>query len=79
VIDEWRVRDNSTYAREGRCLLFASYSRSLRDCDACRTIAWCQYYDSSGIRQFDQVSLARWADDGGKELGDSLHSPAITY
>jgi hypothetical protein len=63
--DPWLVRHNAEFAREGRCLLFADYSRSLRDCHACRTIAWCNYYDHLGVRQPDRLALARWEDDGG--------------
>lgn len=68
--DLWLVRHNETFAREGRCLLFASYSQSLRNCHACRTIAWCKYYDHdhSGARQHDRLALARWEDDGGQPL-----------
>ncbi|MBZ5726739.1 MAG: hypothetical protein LAP87_17300 [Acidobacteriia bacterium] len=59
------VRANPAFPREGRCLLFAPYSHSLRDCGACRTIVWCQYYDHSGVRQHDRLALDRWDDDGG--------------
>ena len=66
AIEWWRVSQNATFAREGRCLLFASYSQSLRNCHACRTIAWCKYYDRSDVRQHDRLALARWDDDGGQ-------------
>ena len=55
---------NATFAREGRCLLFAEYSQSLRDCRGCRTIAWCRYYDRADLREPDRLALARWEDDG---------------
>jgi len=64
--DWWMVRHNATFSREGRCLLFACYSPSLRDCHACRTIAWCKYYDHSGVRDHDRLALVRWDDDGGQ-------------
>ena len=66
VVDPWLVRHNATFASEGRCLLFASYSQLLRNCNACRTIAWCKYYDVSGVRQQDLLALVRWEDDGGR-------------
>jgi hypothetical protein len=53
------------FAREGRCLAFATYSHSLRDCHTCRTIAWCEFYDHAGVREPDRLALARWEDDGG--------------
>ncbi len=64
--DSWRVRPNDMFAREGRCLLFASLSPSLRDCRACRTVAWCEFYDREGVRRHDRLSLATWDDDGGR-------------
>jgi len=63
----WKVRHNDMFAREGRCLLFARHSPSPRDCHACRTIAWCEFYDRSGLRQADRLAHARWEDDGGPE------------
>ena len=67
------IPHNATFAREGRCLVFAEYSQSLRDCRGCRTIAWCRYYDRPGARDADRpgardadrLALARWEDDGG--------------
>jgi len=56
---------NATFVREGRCLLFAEYSQSLRECRGCRTIAWCPYYDRAGVREAERLALARWEDDGG--------------
>ncbi len=56
---------NSVIVREGRCLLFAEYSQSLRDCLGCRTIAWCRYYDRTGVREPERMALAQWEDDGG--------------
>jgi hypothetical protein len=32
VDDWWRARHNATFARKGRCLLFADHSHSLRNC-----------------------------------------------
>jgi hypothetical protein len=60
------IRHNATFARESRCLLFAEYSQSLRDCTGCRSIAWCPYYDRSAVREPEQLALARWEDDGGR-------------
>ena len=60
------VRHNETFAKEGRCLLFASYSQLPRHCHACRTIAWCKYYDHLGVRQHDRLALERWENDGGQ-------------
>ena len=68
VVDWWLVRHNAMFARESRCLLFAGYSPSLRNCGACRTIAWCPYYDHLGVRQPDCLALARWDDDGGHAI-----------
>jgi hypothetical protein len=65
-VDWWLVRNNATFSREGRCLLFARYSQTLRDCHACRTIAWCKYYDHFGVRDHDRLALAHWDDDGGQ-------------
>ena len=59
------IRRNAAFVREGRCLLFAEFSQSLRDCLGCRTIAWCQYYDRAGVREAERLALARWEDDGG--------------
>lgn len=59
-------RHNAVYAREGRCLVFASFSPALRDCHACRAIAYCKYYDHAGSRELDRHALAAWEDDGGK-------------
>ena len=59
------IAHNATFVREGRCLLFAAYSESLRDCRGCRTIAWCPHYDRSGVRHAELLALARWEDDGG--------------
>ena len=56
---------NAAFVREGRCLLFAEFSQSLRDCLACRTIAWCGSYDRASVRQAERLALARWEDDGG--------------
>lgn len=64
----WRVLHNDMFAREGRCLLFALHSPSLRDCRACRTIAWCEFYDRAGVRQHDRLALAKWEDDGAPAL-----------
>jgi hypothetical protein len=63
--DCWRVRHNDLFPREARCLLFAQHSQSLRDCQACRTIAWCEFYDRAGVRQPDRPALEQWEDDGG--------------
>ena len=60
-----QARHNDAFARDSRCLLFATYSHSLRDCRACRTIAWCKYYDDLGVRQPDLLALERWEDEGG--------------
>ncbi len=60
---------NDAFVREGRCLLFAEYSQSLRDCRGCRTIAWCRYYDRAGVRAVERLALARWEDDGGMPGG----------
>jgi hypothetical protein len=60
------VRDNEMFARDGRCLLFASYSQSLRDCQGCRIISWCKYYDHAGLREYDRLLLAKWEDEGGQ-------------
>ena len=62
----WHARHNHTFAREGRCLLFASLSPSLRDCHACRTVAWCEFYDRAGVRPLDRLAIATWEDDGGQ-------------
>jgi hypothetical protein len=62
------LRHNDTFARQGRCLLFAEYSQSLRDCRACRTIAWCRYYDRTAVRAPERLALARWEDDGGRPV-----------
>ena len=56
---------NAIFAREGRCLRFAEFSLSLRDCTGCRTIAWCNFYDRADLRKLDREGLARWEDDGG--------------
>lgn len=56
---------NSAFTPEGRCLAFAEYSQSLRDCRGCRTIFWCPYYDRTGIRAAERLALAGWEDDGG--------------
>ncbi|MGA2574546.1 MAG: hypothetical protein ABSH24_00810 [Bryobacteraceae bacterium] len=56
---------NSAFVREGRCLLFAEYSQSLRDCTACRTIAFCGDYDRAGVRDAERLAVTRWEDDGG--------------
>ena len=56
---------NAEFVREGRCLLFAEYSQSLRDCTACRAIARCRYYDRAGAREPERLAVARWEDDGG--------------
>ena len=61
----WTADRNTIFAREGHCLRFASVSQSLRDCTACRTIAWCNYYDRAGVREIDRLALGRWEDDGG--------------
>jgi hypothetical protein len=66
--DPWVVCHNAVFPRDGRCLLFAAWSPSLRNCHACRTIAWCKYYDHSGERQHDRLAVARWEDDGGHIL-----------
>ena len=57
---------NSIFPREGRCLLFAEFSQTLRDCRGCRTITWCRYYDRHGSRAPERMALARWEDDGGR-------------
>jgi hypothetical protein len=59
------IARNDAFVREGRCLLFAEFSQSLRDCRGCRTIAWCRYYDRAGVRAVERLALARWEDDGG--------------
>lgn len=64
--DPWVVRNNIAFPREGRCLFFAAYSSSLRHCHACRTIAWCRFYDHAATRQFDLTALGQWEDDGGQ-------------
>lgn len=51
---------NNTFPRSGRCLLFVKYSRTPRDCHACRTIAWCKHYDHAGMREFHGMEEARW-------------------
>jgi len=63
--DLWEVRPNDAFARDARCLLFAGYSQSHRDCQGCRTIAWCKYYDHFGTRLLDRLAFERWEDDGG--------------
>jgi len=60
------IPHNATFVREGRCLLFAEYALSLRDCRGCRTIVWCRHYDRAGARDADRLALARWEDDGGR-------------
>jgi len=60
------IPHNATFARQGRCLLFAECSPSLQDCRGCRTIAWCRYYDRAGLREPERLALARWEDDGGR-------------
>ncbi len=60
------MRHNVSFPREGRCLLFADYSETLRDCHACQTIAWCKYYDHTELRLQDRLALAMWDDDGGQ-------------
>src|SRR5580693_5914141 len=59
------IFNNAAFVREGRCLLFADFSQSLRDCLGCRTIAWCRYYDRAGVREAERLALTRWEDDGG--------------
>jgi hypothetical protein len=59
------VPSNSSFTKAGRCLLFAEYSKSSRDCYACRTIYWCKFYDRLGLRVAVPMDLARWEDDGG--------------
>jgi hypothetical protein len=59
----WLAPHNDTFARPGRCLLFVQYSRSPRDCGACRTIAWCKYYDHAGMREFEEREMVRWATE----------------
>ena len=61
-----QITNNAVFVREGRCLLFALYSQSLRDCTGCRTIAWCPYYDRTGVREAQRLALACWEDDGGR-------------
>jgi len=60
------IRPNTTFVREGRCLLFAQYSQSLRDCTGCRTITWCRFYDRASVREAERLALTRWEDDGGR-------------
>ena len=60
------VRHNAMYPRESRCLLYVSFSLAPRDCHACRTIAYCKYYDHVGLRDHDRLALAAWEDDGGR-------------
>ena len=59
------VVNNAGFVREGRCLVFAEYSQSLRDCRGCRTIARCPFYDRAGVRAEERLARARWEDDGG--------------
>ena len=56
---------NLRFPRDGRCLLFARHSVTLRDCRACRTIAWCPHYDAAALRQPDRLALDRWETEGG--------------
>jgi hypothetical protein len=69
------IRHNATFVRVGRCLLFAEYSQSLRDCRGCRTIAWCRYYDRAGVRDIERMALARWEDDGGAAWAETFRLP----
>jgi len=62
---------NAGFVRGGRCLLFAEFSQSLRDCRGCRTIAWCRFYDRTGVREPERLAFARWEDDGGYPLKTS--------
>jgi len=64
--NSWLVCNNEMFAKEGRCLVLAPYSQSLRNCHGCRTIFWCKYYDHTGLRQYDRLLLARWEDEGGQ-------------
>jgi hypothetical protein len=57
------VPSNNSFPREGRCLLFAKYSLSPRDCGGCRTIAWCTYYDHFGSVEFAGLEMARWEQE----------------
>lgn len=72
--DSMPVPHNTSFAREGRCLLFAERTPSLRNCRACRTIAWCKYYDHTGTREFERVAASRWEDDGGAPPAGRLQS-----
>ncbi|MGA2134777.1 MAG: hypothetical protein ABSH50_21035 [Bryobacteraceae bacterium] len=65
AIRAWLTPSNAVFVREGRCLRFAAFSQSLRDCTGCRTIARCNFYDWAGVRDRGQLDLARWEDDGG--------------
>jgi len=63
---------NDEFEREGRCLLFAKYSPSPRDCGGCRTIAWCKYYDHAGVRAFERLEIARWEEECRRRVALAL-------
>jgi hypothetical protein len=60
---EEMVLDNDTFPRQGRCLLFAEYSATAKDCHACRSIAWCKYYDHAGVGEILRLDITRWEEN----------------
>ena len=67
-----RLPSNDEFRRAGRCLLFAKYSRSPRDCRACRTIAWCKHYDRAGMWEFERLEMTRWETECRRRVALAL-------